>query len=81
MTNAHDDNLPVNLVAALVFDEIRAIVTEAIADVRTLSVAPHVERLAKTYGRLSPSKERIANELILAASRAKVAGGDQLGAP
>jgi len=56
----------------LVFDEIRAIVAEAIKSKSVLKVSPHVERVAKTYGSTGLSKGRIADEIILAASHAKV---------
>jgi hypothetical protein len=67
-----DDNRPSSIQNDLIFDEIRAIVAEAIRGHSVLWVAPHVERLIKTYGTAGFSKGRIADEIILAASRAKV---------
>jgi hypothetical protein len=58
--------------ADLIFDEIRAIVADAIKTGTTLSIAPHVERLAKTYGTSGISKGRIADEIIIAATQASV---------
>ena len=45
---------------------------ETIEGGRLLSVLPHVERLAKTYATASLSKGRIAEEIILTSSQAKV---------
>lgn len=67
------DNQPSGFIQGdLVYDEIRAIIEEAVKSGGTLFIASHVERLSKTYSTSGLSKGRIADELILAASDAKV---------
>jgi hypothetical protein len=72
MPNVGDNRPSGSIQNDLIFDEIRAIVAEAIKGHSVLWVAPHVERLIKTYGTAGFSKGRIADEIILAASRAKI---------
>jgi hypothetical protein len=56
----------------LIHEEIRAIVADAISSHQVLQVGPHAKRLSATYPRSGFSQGRIADELILAASRAGV---------
>ena len=57
----------------LIFDEIQMIVAEAIAAGGTLRTAPHVKRLSKVYEGAGFSKERITNEIIIAAATGGIA--------
>lgn len=57
---------------ARIYDEIRQIVADAIASRETLQVGPHARRLAGTYPGSGLSEGRIADEIIMAASRAGV---------
>ena len=67
-------NQPVtNATDVLIFDEIRHIVSKAIAGGETLRAGPHVHRLSEIYPSASMSQGRIADEIILAASKAGVA--------
>jgi hypothetical protein len=72
MPNVVDNRRASFIPDELVFDEIRAIVAEAMKKGGVLHIASHVERLATTYRTSTFSKGRIADEMILAASRAKV---------
>ena len=56
----------------LILDEIRTIVADAVAAGDILRVGPHARRLSATYPASGWSEGHIADELILAASAARV---------
>ena len=56
-----------------IHNEIRTIIADAIKGGGVLQVGPHARRLAETYPGGSMSEGRIADEIILAASRSLIA--------
>ena len=57
----------------LLDDDIRCVVADAAASGEMLRLSPHARRLKQTYPGSDYSERRIVDELIIAASAAKVA--------
>jgi hypothetical protein len=66
-------NAPSSTIAGLVREEIGNIVAGAAATGGTLRIGAHARRLTESYGGAGLSQRQIADELILAASKANLA--------
>jgi hypothetical protein len=62
-----------DMLKELVSDEVRNVVADAIASGGTLRIGPHAKRLTESYLGSGLSQRQIADEFILAGSRAHVA--------